>query len=269
MQRNSWGKLASQSVKPLVSSPDDPEADTTLAFLSIMIASHADQKFNPEKPAGLYGVEWRSGAHSMVRQVTAATAFGEGPQKDMILIGFNFPWAHITGNGGGRWYNFHVMERVNEFLPEYRHLLVEGTSAPLSIYHLHAQHIPREFACELHNAKNVSIYGCKQEIEMAPFMKISHCQNIRVFGLAGWAMPPPGASNFLIEDSNDFLISNYAPFQEYKNRTKFNIIADGTHSTSRTNIKDYFPIIERLTDGTEVKVSPFDVPLLYLRGNPQ
>ena len=260
---------------PLVSSPDDADAETAIGFLGIKIDSSYEKASNPMKPAGLYGIDWRSGRRSMVRQVAAMVSRGEGslPTKEedssaFSKVGFKHPWALVTGNGGGRWYNFHVMERVSSMLPGYRHLLVDGTSEAFSIYHLHAQHAYPEFQCELREARNVSIYGCKQEVEKVSFMKIKDCSDIRIFGLAGWAMPRPGDSNFLIENSHDFLIAGYAPYQEYRKPTVSKKDPWVDYPCGRTNIKDFLPIVERLADGTEIKVPAFDVPLLYIRGNP-
>jgi len=271
MQRDAWGKLASTKPMPVVSSPDDPDADTTLAFMSVAVSAGFDKRRNPAQTTGLYGLQWRSGAKSMVRQVMSKFIGAEGvPKEHQTVVGFTHPWAHVTGHGGGRWYNFHVLERLWKFRPGYRHLLVENTSAPLSIYHLHAQHAAPNFSVELRHAANVSLYGCKQEIiGKAPFMKISHCNNVRVFGLSGWAMPMPGEANFLVENSNNFLIACYAPFQEYRKPTVFTKNPWTDSPTGKTNIKDIFPIIERLADGSQVKVSPFDAPLLYMRGKPE
>jgi hypothetical protein len=274
MQRGSWGKLAAEKPMPLIASPDDADAKTAIAFLGLKIASSYDPRLNPPA-AGLYGLEWRAGRHSMVRQVAAMFSGSEPSSltedRDAMTskIGFQFPWAHVSGHGGGRWYNFHVMERLHAWLPGYRHLLVDGTSEPLSIYHLHGQHV-YEYGCEIRNARNVSIYGCKQECTAkASFMKIVGCRDIRVFGLGGWAMPRPGTSNFLIEGSRDFLIAGYAPFHRYVEPTVFKEDPWLNFPGGTTNIKDFFPIIEHPREGDEVKVGPFDAPLLYLRGNPR
>jgi len=49
---------------------------------------------------------------------------------------------------------------------EQRHLLVDGTTEPLSFYSFHCQHTapPMDALCELRNAVHVSIYGMKYEI---------------------------------------------------------------------------------------------------------
>ncbi|MHB1157555.1 MAG: glycosyl hydrolase family 28-related protein [Phycisphaerales bacterium] len=270
MVRDAWGKLAAAKPMPMVESPDDADADTTLAFLGVSVSATYDKRRNPAETAGVYGLEWRAGAHSMVRQVAAMFAAGDKvPPEDETEVGFTYPWAHITGRGGGRWYNFHVMERLSKFRPGYRHLLVENTTTPLAIYHLHAQHSMPEFGAELRHASHVSIYGCKQECTAkVSFMKISYCRNVRVFGLSGWAMPSPGKANFDVDHSDDFLIAGYAPFEETRSPTKFEKDPWIDYPTGRTNVKDFFPITDQPSGGGEVKVSPFDIPLLYIRGTP-
>lgn len=101
------------------------------------------------------------------------------------------------------------------------------------------------------------------------FMKISHCDNIRVFDLAGWALPKPEAPNFMVENSNNFLIAGYVQYQEYRKPTEFKNGPCIAYPCGMTKIKDFFPIIENILNGSEVKVSPFDVPQLYLPGNPK
>ncbi len=130
---------------------------------------------------GAYNLLWRSGRKSVIR--------------DWIILheGMHLPIrTHhatvVTGNGGGRWYNYYDETWNREYMPAYRHLLIEDTHEPLRIYQCNPEHARCEANMEIRNASNVTLYGVKGEGNY-PIVLIRHSNNIRMMGYGGNAPP--------------------------------------------------------------------------------
>src|SRR5690606_17930275 len=102
---------------------------------------------------GVYALRWRAGRRSVVRNVSPLAGFWEPGAPPAF-----HPMVRIEGSGGGRWYQFEGWHWWGQG-PDYRHLLVEGTSEPLAFYMLNPEHAASEAQVELRKARNVSIYS--------------------------------------------------------------------------------------------------------------
>ncbi len=155
--------------KPLVQTANDADADTVLAFLGLFVR---------EELAGNYALSWQAGRRSMVRAVNVFRFRTKG--KARVL---DVPLVLISGEGGGRWYNF-FQERGGRVDPGYRHLLIDGTREPLSLYGVNPEHARGEANMEIRNARRVTVYSLKSQGNY-PVLWVRDSDHIEVFGFGG------------------------------------------------------------------------------------
>ncbi|MCC5843995.1 MAG: DNRLRE domain-containing protein [Verrucomicrobia bacterium] len=220
--------------RPIVSTADDANAETVLAFLHLKrhypLAQH-----NPT-PVGNYALEWRSGGDSVLRGVRLESRSTENIRPDFVASQFyglgggvnaNYPqddfpegmWAwpgseptvQVRGNGGGHWFGFwvHGRQALRSHVPFLR---VEGTRQPLHFYHLHLQQQDSVNHAEFLDVENVSVYGTKSELK-GTLLYFEDSRHFRIFGSGGLASPDPNRPNpylFRFVDCDDFQISGFA-----------------------------------------------------------
>ncbi len=164
--------------QPLVTTDNDPRASTELAFLQLRAQVDAP---------GVYALNWRAGRDSIFRAVNInrLSEYGHAwvPGKDKSPARTDFPLVRITGNGGGKWYNFN-QGQADYMAPGYRHILIEGTSQELSFYQFNPEHAQGEANAEVRNAANVNFYGVKCESNY-PVLWIRDSDNINLYGYGG------------------------------------------------------------------------------------
>lgn len=180
---------------PAIETVDDPSATTTLAFLEIRV---------PVRLAGAYALRWRAGRHSVVRNVNFERTFWDPDSPGLF-----HPFLRIEGGGGGRWFNLQQTHWWSQS-PLYRHVLIEGTREPLTIYGLCAEHARSEAQVEIRAAENVEIFAVKGEGNY-PVVWMRDCRAVRVFGYGGNASPWPGWSLFRLERCRDLTLANLHP----------------------------------------------------------
>ncbi len=157
--------------QPLIRTADDADATSTLAFVTL---------FLPLETPGARAVHWRSGRDSLFRGIHL--------RREVEIPGTSatdaaVPFVVISGNGGGRWYNFELGSK-NAQTVAYRHILVDGTTEPLKFYQLNPERVVGEAHVEISNARNVAIYGLKSEGNY-PVLWIKDSDNIELFGYGG------------------------------------------------------------------------------------
>lgn len=278
--------------QPIVRTADTAAAETFIAFLQIRrtfpLAQH-----NPTPP-GNYALEWRSGGHSVLRQVELQARVATQVRPDLIARHFygydlatqpvepNHPqrslapgqWAwpcaeanvQVRGNGGGRWFNFwmHGRQALREHVP---FLLIEGTRQPLHIYHLHAQQQDSASHVEVRDAHHLSIYGTKGEIKGA-MVTFENCRNVRLFGHSGLSSPdpdyrPPHLFRFL--NCDDFQISGLGDtIEEGASRWVGGVYDRWIHA----NLLTWQPLADLHDGRADMVVPSAHRPMLYRRGNP-
>jgi hypothetical protein len=195
---NVWKPASEVSI---IDTDNDPLATTILANIGIQtpVGDGAHLFFN--------NIAWRAGRRSIVRDMAfLRIGWLEKP------IASEFRLIKITGNGGGKWYAIGSDEWGERFTghTDYRHLLVEGTSEPLSFYSLNIERSLSQPQAEFRNARNVTVYHLKSEHNQTALL-INHSKNIQVFGYGGNASPLAGRPIFAVHDSDDVYIANVCP----------------------------------------------------------
>ncbi len=231
---------------PLVDTVDDPSARTVLAFVNLQV---------PVRNVAAYALRWRAGRASVVRNAhPAATAWHpDGPAA-------YYPLVKVEGSGGGRWYDLTVWHWWNQG-PDYRHLLVEGTTEPLSIYMLNPEHSASTAQVEFSSAKNISVYSLKAEGSYTT-LEVRKCQNIRVFGYGGVGAPWPRWPIFRFLASQDFLVANADPQLSFSPVGHMNALSVG-QDPRMWNV-----LVDEPGAGPPVRLPGIESPALYRRGNP-
>lgn len=234
---------------PLIQSANDPAGSAVLAFFSIVLYDRPGTLLN-----GTYALNWRTGRKSVIRDIwpvadiagkSAGSAEAENPR--------NHPFVVASGNGGGRWYRFHNGQL--QYGDGYRHLLIDGTKEPLTIYQLNAEHARGLYEVEVTNAHDVTIFGLKSEYNK-PVLAVLNSRNVTMFGHGGNASALPGSSLYVIESSDVKLV----------NLTDQGRVSGGSPSQLPgigTDPSTWYMVTEQLSDGTLRNVQPLDRPVLY------
>ena len=107
--------------------------------------------------------------------------------KDNFYSG---PEVLVTGNGGGKFYNFAVntavrFETGGNLSGDYRRLLISGTTNSLTLYQCGVENAEKTYKLEMNQAKNVAIYGIKYE-EQNQLLKIKDSTNVSITGGYGY-----------------------------------------------------------------------------------
>ncbi len=256
--------MAGPEPKPLVETADASDADTVIAFVGIALPYNAKQAEYAGDTLNCYALKWQCGGNSILRSpgIERFHIFGAGMgmPAGYKALAYDHPLALVTGNGGGKWYNFFIHGMYPE-TKNYRHLAIVDTVSPISIYHLHAQHAETEAQCEARNAAAITVYGMKSEHNNR-FLRMADCDSVELFGFGGIATPPPGGSQFLFENVRRLL---FACCNDQVNLADSHFVKDGRRQ--RTNIMEFAPFIDR-HDGAETAIAPLSRPILYSRSKP-
>lgn len=223
---------------PLVRTADAADAETVLAFLGLYATSDV---------RGATALHWRSRGRSVFRSVEIRVPTQQAPP---VLI---------TGHGGGNWYNYRASRGPS--VPDYRHLLVDAAQGPLRFYQFSPQHATSDFASEFRSSRRISVFGAKYEGNQ-PMLAIRDCDHIRLFGHGGNAKGLPGNTLYLVERTPNFLLANGVD-----GPTKIGS-RSLSHPDGSTDPRHWHMLIERLEDGSELKLPPLERPVLYVRGTP-
>jgi len=240
------------SPKPLVISSSTANAKTIIAFCGLLV---------PGNLTGAYALKWQSGGDSLVRDVNFITQPLSGYKSPGGAEERNLPLVLVTGNGGGRWYNF-FQESHRGQGRDYRHLLIHDTDGPFAIYQCNPEHALSETNMEIRSARHVSLYGVKSEGNRC-VIKIEDSDHVRVFGYGGNAAALERQSLFVIRNAPDFLIANAVDSPRMPPVKSLNPgIGRGVDPTL------WYMISEELGSGKEFKTLPLDRPVIYRRGDP-
>jgi hypothetical protein len=230
--------------QPLIETVDDPQAETVLAFMKLLV---------PVRNPCVYALRWRAGRNSNVRNVYPIR---EKWHPHSTAMGH--PMVRIEGSGGGRWYTT-VLLHWWEQGPDYRHLLVKGTREPLAFYMLEPQHSRGTTMVELNDAENVNIYAVKSEGDYG-VLTMRNSRNIRLYGYAGNGAPKSGWSAFSVENCRDFQFANINP--QYKPLGGYGALGTAHHPAG-------WNILSEISGKTAVEIPGTEQFTLYKRGNPQ
>ena len=224
--------------QPVVRTADDADADTVLSFLGVSAGT-----------PGAYCLHWRSGRGSIYRAVEQWASYDKRRLAEGAPV-LGHPQVLVSGNGGGRWYNFHADHRGSPH-PEYRHILVRDNREPLAFYQCNPEHSAGDANMELRGASHVSIYGLKGE-NPTPILWVRDSDHVSVFGYGGNAIPPDGEELVRVERTPNFLIAN---------------LVDRPMGV-RGDPRAWHALIEHTSDGKIHRLPPLERPVLYRRGKP-
>lgn len=224
--------------RPVLQTADDANARTVVAFLGISATT-----------PGAYCLRWQAGRQSIYRAVETWVYRPRDVADDAALL--DHPQIVISGNGGGRWFNFHS-DHQGTPRPNYRHLLVDGTAEPLHFYQCNPEHSGGDANMEVRDARFVSIYGLKGE-SPTPILVVRDSSHLGLFGYGGNAIPPDGESLVAFERTPDFVIANLVdrPQGIRGDPTAWHALADLTPA------------------GLTLRLPPLERPVLYKRGDPR
>jgi hypothetical protein len=236
---------------PMVQTPDDPEARCIVAFLQIEAAT--------DTPL-IYPLEWRCGRQSILREVEVRFPYGWREKATAPLLA-RHPPVVVRGHGGGRWYNFNLAAQRFQ-APEFRLLLIEGTSEPFHLYQCNPEYGRGASEMEIRHARHVTIFGLKSEGN-EPVLTLRDSAHIRVFGYGGNASALPGKSLLVVERCSDFLLANLIDSPR-------NL---GTRTADESpglvvDPKLWHMVVEQTSSGETLRTAPCERPVLYQRGNP-
>lgn len=183
--------------QPLVSTADDCDARTLLAFCFALV---------PREVEGAFGLHWRCGPQSVLRSAGSILRPLGGKVPENLR---RPPLTLVTGYGGGRWYNFYNHEMVSD--SGYRHLVLDGAAGPLSLYPCNIEHVLDEAAqIEIRRSRQVSIYGMKSEGN-SPALRATDSSDIRIISYGGNLVPKPGSALFVFQRSTGITLANIIP----------------------------------------------------------
>lgn len=172
----------------------------------------------------------------------------------------------VTGNGGGRWYNFWQHGKT-PYEWEVPFVLVEGNQHPLKVYHCHMQHSRIHYRWKLQNARFVDIYNTKTE-NISSLIGVWNSDHIRIIGHGGLSNPSsPEFSHYEFYDTPNFLLACFA--EEIHGTTgDFNVAHHCDNPLTTAGAGLYDAMVEYIGD-TRITPDRTHRPIMYRRGSPR
>jgi len=257
-------RTKSQEPWPLLRTSSCDSCSTTISAMSIILWRHINAS---------YALHWQSGKGYWRRAHIDRVDLSPGKYEGAI---YNQPLALMTGYGGGQFYNFY-QETWDWQGPNYRHLLVLGTSSPWNCYHCNLEHSQGEANLEIRGAKApISIYGFKGEGNYAQIWVVDSAEFF-LAGYGGNAAPfpkychyPPGYADYVpsvlrIERTSKFTLANIM-LQVQGTETKCGIYDTGFAGTFYD--MNSFSVLHDVGDDStgNFTVPPGQWPVFYTRG---
>ncbi|HBE04724.1 MAG: hypothetical protein A2096_13035 [Spirochaetes bacterium GWF1_41_5] len=197
---------------PVIQTADDPDAETSLSFIKVYMPIHKRK---------IYFVKWMAGKKSIVREVWLWKNRGKDEIREIDMQRIL-----ITGNGGGKWY--HVFQGMTQgtFHPNFRYLLIQGTTQTLNIYFLVPEYCKSDYQTEIRNSRNVSLFMLKAENALAAVLQtagkeipkdayktcrsllINSSENIYIIGTSGHSYVDKGMGLIEVKNSDNYVIAN-------------------------------------------------------------
>lgn len=258
---------SASSPAPIVRTANDAMGTAAMSFLTV----HASVDL-----PGAYAIHWRTGRNSIFRSVNLGrfSVYSRSwiPGKPAGFAS-NFPLTLISGNGGGKWYNYNIQDSV-KMTKNYRHLFVNGTREPLRFYQLNPEKGELEALTEINNAHNVDIFGMKTEGNYLNLW-VRNSNYINLYGGGGmtaafeatqmyptsWAQFTPSLHR--VENTPNFRIVN--PWDMGKvSGTGTNDYAFDTGIGVDATL--WHMLVEKDASGNIILTPPLNRPVVYKRG---
>lgn len=194
--------------QPLITTVDDAQATTCLSNISI--GQHVSD-------SNLIALEWKAGRNSILHSIWVYLCDSKTKPRPVRA----HSTYHITGNGGGRWYAVNSYEgqlATTTSHPDYRRLLVEGTTEPLSIYAFNVERVRATPQSEIRNASHVRVYYYKSEAgtfggDRNTPLRIVNSSDVAVHCVSGVIALDAGAPVVEIVDSQDIEVTQVKSFR--------------------------------------------------------
>lgn len=233
---------------PAIDTPDIADASVILAYCGLVTS---------RKQPGIYALRWRVAGGSILRNF--AFYADVGYRITWITENRSHPWILVTGNGGGRWYNFWC--DITQGGKDYRILSIRGTRQPFAIYACNVEHSRADYEMDILNCRNIVIYNLKSECN-SPDLLIRNSDNIAVFSQGGDASTYPGGSLYHIENCTNFTLSLLYDY-------RINCSGHGPEYFSGTWFDpcEWHMLTETAPNGDVITTLPCERPCLYKRGN--
>ncbi|MDR2402962.1 MAG: glycoside hydrolase family 55 protein [Spirochaetaceae bacterium] len=178
---------------PALDTPDVPQASVVLAYCGIVTSR--------EMPR-VYALHWRCAGDSVLRNF--AFYADPGYRITWMTRERSGPWIIVSGNGGGKWYNFWC--DITQGGKDYRILSIRGSHQPFAIYACNPEHSRSDYEMEILDSRNIAVYGLKSECN-SPDLLIRNSDNIALFTKGGDASAPEGKALINIENSANVILS--------------------------------------------------------------
>ncbi|HEY6462273.1 MAG TPA: glycosyl hydrolase family 28-related protein, partial [Polyangiaceae bacterium] len=144
----------------------------------------------------LSALDWRAGRSSVLYHATTVLEPDWGTTTQSATAPRSV--VHVEGNGGGKFYGLQQSaawdnSRAND--PGFRFLLVDGTTAPLTLYGPNFEHGEGDDFVEITKASNVRVLETKTECRVT-WAAVENSQNVLIAGVGGdWAPNAVGVSS--------------------------------------------------------------------------
>jgi hypothetical protein len=182
---------------PILQSADTVDGATQVGDVDIELPDASDAQ------TYLSGVVWTAGRNSVARQLSVML-----PWTNDIWTTADRKLVHIEGHGGGRWYglqqSLEVPARTISPTKGFRNLLVENTTAPLTLYGPNPEHARNEPQFEFSNVSNVRVLGIKTEASLV--VSIENSNNVMFAAHSGHDGVGSGGTNLLVTDSRNVIM---------------------------------------------------------------
>lgn len=233
---------------PAIDTPDTAEASVILAYCGLVTS---------RKQPHIYALHWRVAGDSILRNF--AFYADVGYRITWMTAKRNHPWIMVTGNGGGRWYNFWC--DITQGGDDYRILRIEGTHQPFAIYACNVEHSRSDYEMDILNCKNIVIYNLKSECN-TPNLLIKDSDNIALFSQGGDATTYPGGALYHIDSCTNYIMTLLYDY-------RINCSGHGPEYFSGTwfDPLKWHMLTEKVSDDNVVTTLPCERPCLYKRGN--
>ncbi|HEY1959635.1 MAG TPA: glycosyl hydrolase family 28-related protein [Polyangiaceae bacterium] len=150
----------------------------------------------------LYALEWQAGRSSTLYQAVVQLMPDWGAEQTSTATRSAI---HVSGDGGGRWYGRQQSAAFSNSRtsdPGFRFLLVDATTAPLSLYGPNFEHALGDSYVEISHAANVRMFETKTECR-STWANVHDSANVLVAGVGGdWSPRSTHAGMVSTNDTN-------------------------------------------------------------------
>ncbi len=194
--------------QPLITTVDDAQATTCLS--NVALAHYASDP-------NVNALTWKAGRQSKLHSIWVYLCDSKSTARPVRA----HSTYHITGNGGGRWYAINSYEgqlASTTSHPEYRRLLVEGTTEPLALYAFNVERVRATPQSEIRNAQHVRVYYYKSEAgtsggDRNTPLRILKSSDVAVHCVSGVIDLQGGAAVVEVVDSHDVEVTQVKSFR--------------------------------------------------------